>query len=337
MSVFDTGEAGRAVALARVFRGSCLESVHFGHIAVADAGGKLWFSLGDPETGVWMRSAAKPFQVMPLVEMGGLAHFNLSGEELAVMCASHNGEAIHVQAVQSILHKIGLDENALQCGVHRPLGVDLKVVPETGDYRLLQNNCSGKHAGMLAACRMRRWPVESYLDPDHPHQRTIRETLSRFSDLPEDEIVVGVDGCSAPVFHLPLHRVARMYARLAADTGAAATVFDSMWRYADYVAGRKRFDTDIMHALRGRLVAKTGAEGLQCFAVRKPQALGIAIKIADGNNRAVPPVALKLLLYLGVLEERDLLPLRHYVAPEVRNHRHILVGRIDCPVDLFTN
>ncbi len=330
-------EAARAELLARVFRGRQVESVHFGHVAVVDADGQLLTSRGHPETSVFMRSAAKPFQAMPLVAMGAVTHFDLSREELAVICASHNGETMHVHAVQSILRKIGLDDHALQCGVHRPLGVDLKVVPETGDYTVLQNNCSGKHVGMLAACRMQGWPTESYLDPDHPHQCAIRKTISDTSGVPEKDIAVEIDGCSAPVFYLPLHRIAFMYARLAVDDGPGRVIFDAMWQHAEFVAGQRRFDTDLMRALKGRLVAKTGAEGLQCFAIREPRPMGVAIKIADGHSRAVPPVALKLLLYLGVLQERDLLPLRRYVASEIRNHRNILVGRIDCPVDWFMN
>ena len=320
--------------LARVFRGPRVESVHFGYVAVVTASGELIFAAGDPHTGVYLRSAAKPFQAMPLIKEEVHAVYDLSDRELALICASHNGEAHHVEAAASILKKCGLSEDHLRCGTHRPIGVDLGVVAEQPAYSVLQNNCSGKHAGMLAACRFHRWPLDTYLDPGHPHQQRILDTVAAMSSLSREKIGVDIDGCSAPVFYMPLHNLARMYARLAGENPVCSKIYDIMWRHAHMVAGQHRFDTAVMEALKGKLVAKTGAEGVQCFAIRGSEPLGVAIKIADGNSRAVPPVAIKLLTRLGLLGEKELRALQAYVLPERRNHRHILIGRIDSPLDI---
>lgn len=325
--------AGALPLLARVFRGAQVESVHHGYVAVVRADGSTVLSLGDVDTITYLRSAAKPFQAIPLVEDGIPEAFGLSEPELALVCASHNGEPRHVAAARSILQKAGFSDRDLLCGIHRPLGVDLGVVEEKPPYSVLQNNCSGKHAGMLAACRHRGWSTADYLEPDHPHQRRILEVIACYSGVPAERIGVEVDGCSVPVFALPIRNMARMYARLAEDEPACGRIFEVMWRHADMVGGRRRFDTEMMQALRGRLVAKTGAEGLQCFAVRHPEPFGIAIKIADGNRRAVAPVALKLLTFLGVLGEAELRSLQEWVSPVLRNHRGIRVGRIDCPIE----
>ncbi len=322
----------RGALLARVFRGRHVESIHTGHIVVVDASLKIVLQVGNPQTATYLRSAAKPFQALPLLGDHIDEAFGLSPREMALICASHNGEAFHVEAAASILKKCGLAPEQLLCGIHRPLGVDLGVVQESASYHVLQNNCSGKHAGMLAACQLHGWPVATYIEPTHPHQKRILATLSEWSGLAESQIGVEVDGCSVPVFYLPLVNIAQMYANLATQAAEIERVYALMWQNAEMVAGTFRFDTELMRTLKGKVVTKTGAEGLQCLAVRHPRPLGIAIKISDGNKRAIPPIVLKLLWHLGVVTEQELRALQRFVLPEIRNHRKILVGRIDCPV-----
>lgn len=314
--------------LARVLRSNRLESEHRGHIAVVDAAGKLLFSAGDPRIPVYLRSAAKPFQALPLLEDHLDTAFGFSEAELALACASHNGEKMHVDAAQAMLDKLDLPASLLRCGIHRPLGVELNCVDEDGNYNVLQNNCSGKHCGMLASCKWHGWPYENYIDPAHAHQQRILGTIAKYAGVAEAEIGIGIDGCSVPVFNLPLDRVAWMYARLATDSGSAARVFHLMSSYPELVAGTRRFDTAMMLAMPGRIIAKTGAEGLECLALRQPQAIGIAIKIADGNNRAVPPVVLKLLQHLNCISPEELHTLSAYEEPRLFNHRKVCVGRI---------
>ncbi|KAA3658222.1 MAG: asparaginase [Calditrichaeota bacterium] len=319
-----------AVKLAHVIRGQHAESEHWGHIVVANAHGDVLQSWGNPELVVHMRSAAKPFQSVPALQDNVAAHFHFSQKELALACASHNGEPEHMEIAASLLRKIGFSEEFLQCGVHRPLGVDLGVVDEEPPYSVLQNNCSGKHALMLAACVKNDWPIENYLDPAHPHQQRILGTLARMGCIESKNIGINIDGCSAPEFSLPLKNVATMYANLAAGVESPIDPFELMANHPFVVAGTKRFDTAVMSAGDGKLIAKIGAEGLECFAVRGSNPLGIVISISDGNSRATPPVALELLQRLQVLNAQQLESLQMYSTTEELNHRGMLVGRIEC-------
>lgn len=322
-----------AVLLARVFRGENIESEHCGHIVVVDADGEILYSWGDAEQIVHMRSAAKPIQILPSLDDGIAARFGLQRQELALACASHNGEWQHTALAGSILNKIGLTEKNMQCGIHRPMGVDLAVVAEKTPYSVLQNNCSGKHAVMLAACVKNGWPVKNYLDPQHPHQQRILHTLAKMGHIPVAEIGVQIDGCSAPEFSLPLKNVATMYARLAAAKKSELNPFDLMADFPYLIAGKNRFDTAVIEAGRGRLIAKIGAEGLECIAVRGKKTLGIVISIADGNSRATPPVAVELLSALKVLKGDQLKMLSEFSKPTIYNHRNRIVGRIECALD----
>ncbi|MFQ5709589.1 MAG: asparaginase, partial [bacterium] len=271
--------------VAKVVRNGRVESVHRGHVAVVDAHGNLLASAGDPTCRTYMRSAAKPFQFMPLLVDGLDRVYHFTSKELAIMISSHNGEPLHVQAVASILKKADLSPNHLRCGFHLPLhkaSADDFLKQETAPSPLF-NNCSGKHAGMLVMSRHHGWPLESYLDPAHPVQVRIKETIARFSVLDEQDIEVGVDGCSAPVFYLPVSNMARMFANLSAgQEEATARVFDLMAGHPEMIAGTGRFDTDLMRVTKGRMVSKVGAEGIRCVGMRGKPPLGIALKVEDG-------------------------------------------------------
>src|SRR4030095_3083113 len=203
--------------LVEVTRGSLVESRHRGFIAVGDASGAVVTSLGDIKTPAWFRSAAKPFQTIPIITSGAAARYGLTPRELALITGSHSGESAHLETVLSILNKIALDESALKCGAHMPFddASARRIRAEQREPRALHNNCSGKHAGMLAVAKHVGAPLDNYLDPDHPIQRRIRTTLARFADVTVDEIKVAVDGCGAPVFGLSVEAMARSYARLA--------------------------------------------------------------------------------------------------------------------------
>jgi len=202
--------------LARVYRGPRVESSHRGSVAVVDERGTLLAGCGDPRTPVYVRSAAKPFQAIPLLEAGGEKKFRLTDEELALMCASHGGEPKHVQTAERMLRKGGFRVSDLECGAHAPMheASARDLVRRGAAPTALHNNCSGKHAGMLLACRLLGLPSEGYVDPAHALQRKIRTTLARYAGIPESEITVAVDGCNLPVFRLPLAALACAYARL---------------------------------------------------------------------------------------------------------------------------
>jgi L-asparaginase II len=322
------------VSLVEVRRGGRVESEHRGAIAVVDAAGRLIAHLGEVNLVSYLRSSAKPFQLLPLVESGGADRFGLTSAELAVIAGSHSGEPQHMAAVQSILNKIGLREEALQCGVHVPFNAAAaKALRAVGhEPTVLHNNCSGKHSGMLAQAIDRGLSTHDYLDPDHPVQITIRQRLAELGGITFDEINVGVDGCSAPCFAMPLHAAALAFARLAEGRAdGLRRVARAMLDHPEMVAGEGRIDTDVMRAVPGRLVSKGGAEGYHGMGLIRPDgsAWGIAIKIADGDGkRGGHPVIIEVLRQLGVLDDAALAQLKNYHTWPVTNHRGLEVGEV---------
>jgi len=330
-----------APVVVEVVRGSLVESRHRAMLVASDPHGRKLFGLGDSRFVTCLRSAAKPIQALPLVASGAMRHFGITPKELAVICGSHSGEPQHVETVAQLLQKIGLRETALQCGLHPPFDVESarRFGPE--GVTPLHNACSGKHAGMLALARFWRSDIEHYLDPEHPVQQEIRRTLARLADRPASEIGIGVDGCSAPTFALPLEQVALAYARLvnpeaagleASLCAAIAEVTRAMREYPEMVGGtRRRLDTDLLRETGGRVLAKAGAEGVYALGIfpcpRFPEGVGIAIKIEDGDERrARNLVVLEVLRQLGLLEGAALDKLSAYYSGEVKNHRGMVVG-----------
>jgi L-asparaginase II len=333
------------VTLVEVTRGALVESRHVGSIAVVNAEGELITSLGKVATKTYYRSAAKPFQALPLITSGAADHFKLTPRELAVITGSHSGETIHREAVAGILSKIGIDETALQCGTHAPFdeATAQQLKSEGKPPTVLHHNCSGKHTGMLALAQFLGAPIENYLDPTHPVQVQIRAALARFADIQPDEIVIAVDGCSAPVFGVTLEAMARSYAQLVGwrhtrldenSKAAAQRLTDAMTQHPEMVGGTNgRLDTDLMRAARGRIASKVGAEGVQLLGVlpdaRYPRGLGIAIKIEDGDTRrARDPVVIETLRQLGLLDEAEQMQLARYGRTLLRNHSGIEVGEV---------
>jgi L-asparaginase II len=333
--------------LVEVTRGSLTESRHRGHIAAVDSAGEVRAFLGVPETVTYLRSSAKPFQALPLIYSGAADHFGLTPREIAVACASHNGEPIHTETVAAMLHKIGLKASALKCGVHEPFSKEVtQGLRERGERPdVLQNNCSGKHTGMLALALHLGVPLETYDQPDHPVQLMIGRTIAQFSDVPIEDIAVGTDGCGAPVFGITVRAMALMYARLVAPPPefdektrqACLRIVNAMTEHPEMIGGgsatEQRLDTEIIRAGRGRLVSKIGAEGVYTVGVlaseRWPRGLGIALKIEDGEDRrARPPVVIESLRQLGLLDGAALEALAPYAKFPIRNHRGDQVGEV---------
>lgn len=302
--------------------------MHYGSIAVVDAAGKLVASAGDPLAVTFTRSALKPFQALPFVEDGGLAHFGLDGRALAIMCASHNAEPMHLAVVRRVLARVGAHASDLRCGSHAPrFYAATGRVPPRQRWSALCHNCSGKHAGFLAWCRLHRRPLHEYLDPASPLQRRIRAMLAHLAT--GAALVRGTDGCGAPNYALPLRRIAQLYRLLAGDEGGAlATVRHAMSRYPKMVSGTGRMDLALMRAGMGDWVAKGGAAGLQAIGVRS-RGLGIAVRIADGNREALNAATLESLRQLGLLRMAERVPLDPFARRAVRNDKGTVVGRID--------
>jgi L-asparaginase II len=322
---------GRCVVEVR--RGDTVESQHRVHIAVCHAEQGLIASAGNPAHHSFVRSAIKMFQVLPFVEAGGVAHFAITGEELALCTASHGGEPFHVEAARSILGKAGATETALACGPHLPLHEPAAhaMIAAGEKPGRIHNNCSGKHAGMIAYCAMQQWVTNGYHRPSHPLQHHVRSTLERWTRVPDGGIEQAVDGCGLPTFALALDAVAEGCARFAAaadEPGSApATIVTAMTAHPEYVAGTDRLDTDLMQRMAGRLFAKVGAEGFYCAGVPRMK-LGVALKVEDGARRAAECALLAMLHHLDVLSADDLAALRAYARPDVCNTRGEVVGSI---------
>ncbi len=323
--------------ICRVTRGEMDECLHRGDIAVVDARGGLLAWVGNPRKVTYMRSSAKPLQALAVIESGAADRFGFSPRELAVVCGSHSGEAFHVETVRGILSKVGLSEDHLACGVHQPLCrlQAARLLREDRPPTPLYNNCSGKHAGMLAICAHLGLPVDGYWRPAHPVQRMMRAVVAEVSGFPEGRIVVGADVCGVCVFGLPLENMALAYARLVtpgalppARSAAAARVVEAMVNHPEMVGGTGRLCTELIKAGGGRIIGKEGADGVYCAAVREA-GIGLAVKVEDGNPRALGPSVVAALDQLGILPRSVLARLDSLRRPAVVNHRGETVGFVE--------
>jgi L-asparaginase II len=306
------------------------ESVHLGHVAVCDAEGRLLAWAGDPGRPVFIRSCTKPVQAA--VSLAAIGDERLSDGQVAVMCASHNGESVHLRAVRSLLRKGGLAEEALRTPADRPL--DAASAVGVRRPASVFHNCSGKHAGMLLACVRAGWPTATYRGRSHPLQRRVLQTVRLLTGT---EPVVGVDGCGVPVHGVPLRDIATMYARLsdpdrAGELAPQVVRATGAMRAQPYlVGGRGRDDTALMQATPD-IVMKEGAEALDC-AVSLSTGIGVAVKVADGGYRAAGPATIHVLGRLGLLDAGARRRLRPIVHPRVMGGGRPQ-GRMDPVVEL---
>jgi len=320
-----------------VWRGDIAESVHHCLAAACDSEGTIVASTERPDRVTTFRSAAKPFQLLPLVERGHAERWGWSDEQLAVMAASHTGSAYHVDLVKGILDRLELSERDLACGIDDPIDPEsLQRVRTDPSLRSpLYNNCSGKHAGMLCLARSEGWPTAGYHAAEHPVQQLMRRTIAELCGLSPEAVAIAIDGCSVSVFAVPLANMARAYARLAAATPAGdgreralARIRESMVTHPRAVGGAGRLSTTWMEAASGRLVAKGGAEGLECLGLPAAR-LGVAVKCEDGNSRAMGPASAAVLELIGGLPAMDSARLETIRRPVVRNVAGMVVGRIE--------
>lgn len=329
-------------SLVEVWRGPIVESRHRGHLTAVNGKGETIAALGQPETVTYVRSSGKPFQAIPVIVSGAADSFGFTEQEIAIACGSHSGEPIHVNAVRSMLSKIGLDESALKCGVHEPFSAEVarELARTQTPPSVLQNNCSGKHAAMLALARHVGAPTQDYDDQGNPVQQAIAKTVAEFSDVALDQIAIGTDGCGVPVFGIPVRAMALMYARLVAPSEEfdAATriachrIVKAMIDFPEMVGGSKdRLDTELIRAGKGRLISKIGAEGVYTVGVlpsgQWPKGVGLALKIEDGDDhRARPPAVIEALRQLNVLAQDELMALASYAPAIIKNRRGERVG-----------
>lgn len=333
-------------------RGSVVEAAHFGCIAVVDSTGKLLHSFGDSHTVAFLRSSAKPFQALPFVEHGGVEHYDYTQAELALSCASHETAQLHLDTVQGMQKKIGIEEHNLQCGPHLPgdaaklREVIVHNIQPTPNF----NNCSGKHTSMLAFAKMRGLPLDTYLEFDHPIQKDILKTFSEMCGIEMDKVQLGIDGCSAPNFAVPLINAALGMARLCdprdlskARASACKKITIAMTTHSEMVGNYGEFDCELMKIGKGKIVTKRGAEGFQIIGlmpgVYADKGVGIAFKVTDGDKssmndaletsvRVRPSISLEILKQLNVLNEAQLHSLAKFgPAKTLKNYAGIITGR----------
>lgn len=337
--------------LLELTRGSLIESRHFGSIAVVDSSGTLLHSYGDPRTVAFLRSSAKPFQCLPFVEKGGVEFFGFNESELAISCASHETSQLHLDIVHSLQLKIGLDENQLQCGPHLPS--DAKKLKEVIQQHIKPtanfNNCSGKHTMMLAFAKMRNLALETYLDINHPLQQDILQTLSEMCVIEKKEIQLGVDGCSAINFAMPLYNAALGMARFCDENElttsravACKKIISAMLSHPEMISNYGEFDCELMKASNNKVITKRGAEGFQIVGIMpnviNEHGVGIAFKVSDGDrtgindnlessSRVRPSVTLEILRQLNVLNDAELKSLSSFGPKKVlKNYAGLVTG-----------
>jgi L-asparaginase II len=334
-----------APTLVEVLRGPTVESSHCGILAVVDTQGRVLHALGDIDRPVFGRSAVKVLQALPLVASGAADRAKLSPAQLALACASHNGEPEHVATAAAMLAQAGLDADALECGAHWPgFDVATRALARSGhEPTALHNNCSGKHAGFAClGCLMAadrgldpRTFLSGYVAPEHPVMREVRAALGAATDCDLRHASVGTDGCSIPTYAIPLRQLALAFARVATGQGLSADHARAALRLRQavatapfMVAGTGRFDTVVMQHFGERVFCKVGAEGVYCAALPE-QGLGVAIKMDDGNNaRAVEVVMATVLQALVARDEADTAALAPRLRPVLRNWNGLTVGQL---------
>ncbi len=326
--------------LVTLTRGGIVEVSHRGYVCVTDNRSEVLLSRGDPDFVTFLRSSAKPFQAAAVVLSGAAERFALTDREIALIAGSHSGEPIHTQLVAELLGRAGLGVDALQCGIHPPLDPETRVTLERSgvDPTPLHHNCSGKHTGMLLTAIHSGQPPMNYLDPTVPIQQRITSVIAESGGVAPDSIVIGIDGCSAPVHGVPMRAIATMFARLVEPYGVSMQLAEALRRvgsamraFPEMVAATHgRICTDLMREGIGRLItAKAGAEGVYgvgWWDEKTGRAMGAAVKIEDGAQRGRDPVSLSILQRYGALPQVLPEALRSYGVGPIKNWRGIEVG-----------
>lgn len=326
--------------LVEVTRGSIVESLHYGSFAVVDSNGEVIISRGDVDSPVYLRSSAKPFQALAVLKYLNRERYEFSLEEVALSCASHVGTEVHASIASGMLKKINLSENTLLCGLHPPVDSQTKNALIRSDRKLnqLYNNCSGKHAAMLALALSLGEDVTEYLKIGSKTQNCIFDTISKFSGIASDKIIWGIDGCSAPNFALPLTAAAKAVANLIIPknkseefSNETQEIVTAMTSFPEIVRGKGEFDAVLMQAGKGKIISKLGAEGFQIVGVKKgDKAFGLALKITDGDptHRAAFLSTIQILSGLELISKEQRLLMSEFDTRRKVNLRNIDIGEI---------
>ena len=320
----------------RVTRGDLTESIHVAYAVAVAGDGQVIFSTGDPHYLTCIRSSLKPFQAAASVKAGAVNAAGFNDQELALMCASHKGEDMHTRTAENMLSKLGLTVDDLECGSHYPSDTNTRhrMIRENQDIKPLHNNCSGKHAGMLALAKHLSDDISLYIQKEHPVQKTILEYIKDISGL--EDIPTEIDGCSAPTPFMTLQTIASLFQVLAADVRPELTrVFNAMSSFPEMIGGTDHFDSLFIESLNNRGITKVGGESIRGISLKTEEhgPIGLAIKVLDGNFRALPIATMKLLEHMELLDEQELNRLDKFISKILTNHIDIKIGRIEAYID----
>lgn len=315
--------------ICKVTRGNLLESAHIVYgVAIAEDGGII-VSSGNADYVTCIRSAFKPFQVAASVKAGAVDAAGFNESELALMCASHSGEEVHVKTAKSMIEKLGFDLSYYECGSHPPYEKDSrhKVIRDGTELTPYQNNCSGKHAGMLALAKHLNVDPNGYTKPEHPVQQTILQLAQAYTGI--NDIPISIDGCSAIAPFFSLRTIALLFQKLAKqETPELARAYNAMVNNPYLIGGKNRFDTDVIGVLKGRCIAKVGGEAVQGVGIQteKYGYVGITLKVLDGNQRCLPQATIAMLNKLELLTDSEQQELEQWSDEKRFNHRKIHIG-----------
>jgi L-asparaginase II len=326
--------------LVEAVRGGLRESFHRGTVCIVDARGNILFEAGNIHQLCYPRSAMKLLQAIPLIMEGGMERFGFTLEEIAVMCGSHNGEAEHQRIVRSILVKCGLDEQHLMCGAQYPTAKrEANALIESGSKPMaIHNNCSGKHAGMLALCVLKKWDLTTYLEPSHPLQQLIINVCSEFYEYSASQMICALDGCTAPIYSVPVLNQAIAYKNLVTGPvyehykNACDTIIQAVSTYPFMVAGSGRYCTDMMNITAPKIIGKTGAEGIFCMTFTEKK-WGVCVKIDDGKMQPQYNVAQAIVEASGEFNAEELAPIHHYACEPLHNFNKLKTGELCVPAN----
>jgi len=324
-----------SIEMVHVYRGDNVESIHRGDIVIVNASGEVLTTYGSKDKRTFWRSSAKPFQVIPFMEVGGLDAYNITTEELALMTSSHGGEKRHVALVKQLLKKMDMTIKDLDCGVSRPMyeGAYRQLLQENIPFSQGNNPCSGKHSGMIGYGLLQNIDLDDYINVNHPIQQVMLKTIAEMTDLPINDIDIAIDGCGVPVFGLPIYSMALSYAYLAGGDfdhprkNLLKIIATAMTEAPFYVAGTNRLDTIIMEETKGRILAKLGAESVYCMSIID-KGIGIAMKTEDGAYRALDCVVPELLFKHGYIDEDERKAIKNRLKLHIKNHRNQIVGEM---------
>ena len=323
--------------LCRVTRGDLTESIHVAFAAAVDEKDEIVFSTGDPYHLTCIRSSLKPFQAAAAIKAGAMDAAGFTEKEIALTCASHKGEDMHVDTARSMLEKLGLTVDDYECGAHFPSDriTRRQMIKDGKEPEAIHNNCSGKHAGMLALAKHLGEGTTGYIKKNHPVQKVIFQLIEEYTGL--RNIPTELDGCSVPTPFMSLETIARLFQKLGSGKCPELNcVFDAMCAHPELVGGTNHFDSLFIKALEGRGITKVGGESVRGVTIRKENGgcIGLAIKVLDGNFRALPIATMKLLEHLELLMEGELRKLDKFRVRILRNHNQFEIGRIEAIIEV---